>query len=151
MRKIALVISVLMMVIGVLLFPTEQHSKLKSDIVSGNKPEVKVQFIYRSHFEEMILLEDTFKMGYELYLVDSERPLQKGKLIEKRNHLSDKNTYTLKAGSLLPGLEKAILQMSKESEAWVYIPWQLAFGEKGAGDGLVPPRQDLVAIIRVMK
>lgn len=151
MRKIALLISFIMAVLGIIFFPKEHQSKLKKDVVNGNKQEVKIYFLNQSEFKQRIFLEDSFRLGYELYLVDDSRPLQKGKLIEKRNHLTEKDAYVFKTGSLLPGIEKALLQMSKESEAWVYIPWQLAFGEKGAGDGLVPPKQDLVAIIKVTK
>lgn len=42
---------------------------------------------------------------------------------------------------VIPGFTQALMQMQKGGRYKVHIPWQLAYGDKGAGP--IPPRTDL--------
>ena len=58
---------------------------------------------------------------------------------------------TFPAGRLIPGWTWA-LQMMHEGEKWrLVIPSVLAYGHKGAGDGVIPPDQTLVFEIELLK
>jgi len=53
-------------------------------------------------------------------------------------------TAEFPAGKLIPGWVEA-LSLMKEGDRWqLVIPANLAYGERGAGDGLIPPNQVLV-------
>lgn len=147
MRKLILVLSLGVIVFVAFFFKQEVSTRLGD--ASAQKREFTVHFLHNSS-KEKVQYNEKLNLQYRLYLADKTRPLQQGVLIERRTILSSKDKFVFSKGSLLPGLEKALLQMPKDSEAWVYIPWEFAFGEKGAGDGLVPPKHDLVAVIRVI-
>lgn len=58
---------------------------------------------------------------------------------------------TFPAGALIPGWVWA-LQMMHEGDQWkLVIPSDLAYGRKGAGDGVIPPNQTLVFEIELLK
>jgi FKBP-type peptidyl-prolyl cis-trans isomerase len=55
------------------------------------------------------------------------------------------------AGQLIPGWVVA-LQMMRVGDKWrLVIPAELAYGETGAGDGLIPPDQTLVFEVELLK
>ncbi|GAA0531001.1 FKBP-type peptidyl-prolyl cis-trans isomerase [Rhizomicrobium palustre] len=58
---------------------------------------------------------------------------------------------TFPAGRLIPGWTWA-LQMMHEGDKWrLTVPSILAYGRKGAGDGVIPPDQTLVFEIELLK
>eukprot|EP01084_Bolivina_argentea_P292946 503771_1 len=48
------------------------------------------------------------------------------------------------------GLELALYNMYEGDESNVYIPWRLAYGEKGAGQ-LIPPKTDVLFELKIIK
>jgi FKBP-type peptidyl-prolyl cis-trans isomerase FklB len=55
------------------------------------------------------------------------------------------------AGQLIPGWVEA-LSLMKEGDEWeLVIPSNLAYGERGAGNGLIPPNQTLVFDMTLIK
>lgn len=47
---------------------------------------------------------------------------------------------------------KEAMQLMKEGSVWeVYVPWQLAYGERGAGGGAIKPYQALVFRMEMIK
>ena len=112
------------------------------------KREFQVHFIKKGE-KQSIAYGMKLKIQYDLYLVDRNRPDLKGKLIESRKYTGDKKGQVFTQGAYLSGIEHALLQMNEDSEAWVFIPWEEGYGEKSVGDGLVPGKHDLVAIIKV--
>lgn len=58
---------------------------------------------------------------------------------------------TFPAGALIPGWVEA-LQMMHEGDKWrLVVPAGLAYGRKGAGDGLIPPDQTLIFEVDLLK
>ena len=51
---------------------------------------------------------------------------------------------------MIKGLDLAIRKMSRGSRAIITIPSQLAYGKKGAGDGVIPPNSDLIFDVRLI-
>ena len=52
---------------------------------------------------------------------------------------------------LIPGLKEALLTMHHGEKAMVFIPSDLAYGEKGAGNGIIPPNTDLVFVVHILE
>jgi FKBP-type peptidyl-prolyl cis-trans isomerase len=58
---------------------------------------------------------------------------------------------TFVTNRLIPGWTEA-LQIMREGDHWeLFIPSQLAYGTRGAGDGLIPPNQTLVFDLILLK
>jgi FKBP-type peptidyl-prolyl cis-trans isomerase len=57
---------------------------------------------------------------------------------------------SMKVNSVIPGWVEA-LQLMREGDHWLLtIPPQLAYGARGAADGLIPPNQTLIFDIRLI-
>jgi len=56
--------------------------------------------------------------------------------------------YQFVLGENIVGLEEALKTLSEGTEAKVWIPWQLAYGEEGAGD-MIPPKSNLEFDLRL--
>jgi FKBP-type peptidyl-prolyl cis-trans isomerase len=57
---------------------------------------------------------------------------------------------TMKLGSVIPGWIEA-LQLMREGDHWqLVIPPNLGYGVRGAGDGMIPPNQDLIFDIKLI-
>ena len=56
-----------------------------------------------------------------------------------------------KANDLIPGWTEALTLMREGDEWELAIPSNLAYGERGAGDGLIPPNQTLVFDLELLK
>lgn len=58
---------------------------------------------------------------------------------------------TFPAGALIPGWVEA-LQMMHEGDKWrLVVPAGLAYGRKGAGNGVIPPDQTLIFEVELLK
>ncbi len=53
-------------------------------------------------------------------------------------------------GGMIPGFNEGMMLLTKGSKATLFIPWKLAYGEKGTGEGgPIGPKQDLVFYLHV--
>jgi peptidylprolyl isomerase len=57
----------------------------------------------------------------------------------------------LTIGRLIPGMNEALLDMSPGEKRTVIIPPELAYGERGAGNGAIPPNSFLVFDIEFLR
>jgi FKBP-type peptidyl-prolyl cis-trans isomerase len=90
--------------------------------------------IIRSGFGKKPQLPDTVTINY------------KGSLINGQVFDSTEPGFpaTMKVSEVIPGWTEA-LQLMREGDHWqLTIPARLAYGERGAGDGTIPPNQTLV-------
>ena len=51
---------------------------------------------------------------------------------------------------LVPGFREAMLNMNVGDEARIFIPSFLAYGERGAGGGLIPPNANLIFDLKIV-
>lgn len=90
--------------------------------------------IIRSGFGKKPLPADSVSVNY------------KGSLINGKVFDSTEPGFpaTMKVSEVIPGWTEA-LQLMREGDHWqLVIPSRLAYGERGAGDGTIPPNQTLV-------
>jgi peptidylprolyl isomerase len=73
--------------------------------------------------------------------------LPDGKMFD--NSIERKQPYTWPLGKGLPGLDEAIMQMSKGGKARVVVPYLLGFGENGR-PGQIPPKTDCIFDIELL-
>ncbi len=52
---------------------------------------------------------------------------------------------------IIQGLKEALLTMHHGEKAMVFIPSDLAYGERGAGNGIIPPNTDLVFVVHILE
>ena len=84
--------------------------------------------------------------GKRPYLTDSARVYYTGMLINGTvfDGTSPGLPATFKVNSVIPGWIEAMTLM-REGDHWqLVIPPNLAYGDRGAGDGLIPPNQALI-------
>ena len=55
-----------------------------------------------------------------------------------------------KDAQLIPGFREGLLMMSVGDAATIFVPSQLAYGEQGAGKGIIPPNSDLVFELQIV-
>jgi len=85
---------------------------------------------------EMPAKDNKVKVHYTGKLLDGtvfDSSIERGEPIE----------FPLGAGYVIPGWDEGIALMSKGEKGVLYIPWFLAYGDRGAG-GLIPPYANLV-------
>ncbi|WP_353777756.1 peptidylprolyl isomerase [Winogradskyella sp. 3972H.M.0a.05] len=52
---------------------------------------------------------------------------------------------------LVPGFREGLMQMKVGDKAYFYLPSHLAYGERGAGGGFIPPNTDLVFVLEMVE
>jgi FKBP-type peptidyl-prolyl cis-trans isomerase len=111
---------------GVHVMPGLQYKILKSGPADGAHPARK----------------DDVKIRYEGRLID-------GKVFDSSYKTGD-GTVTFPLGKLIPGWIIGVQQMRPGDEWEFYIPAEMAYGEKGAGEGVIPPNATLIFKIELV-
>lgn len=74
--------------------------------------------------------------------------LKDGKVFDSSVKRNEKATFPLNA--LIKGWQAGIPGMKPGGVRRLYIPWEMAYGERGAGD-LIPPKADLIFEIELLE
>ena len=80
---------------------------------------------------------DNVKVHYTLKLIDGsevDSSLSRGEPIE----------FTLGVGQVIPGWDEGIKLLNKGASCTLVIPPNLAYGEAGAGNGVIPSNATLI-------
>ena len=80
----------------------------------------------------------------------------KGYLIHKHQNnnsplvhfIENRESVSLGIKKNAPGLEMALYTIREGEQCSIYIPWRLAYGEKGAGN-LIPPKTDILFTLKL--
>jgi len=103
-------------------------------------PGIQYEVLKKGSGEE-IELQDCVAVNYTGSLTD-------GKVFDKTE---PGKPITLPVNRLIPGWVEA-LQMMHGGDKWrIVIPSGLAYGKKGAGNGVIPPNQTLVFELEIVK
>lgn len=78
--------------------------------------------------------------------------LTDGKVFDaSANHGDQGFTFLLGAGQVIPGWDQGIVGMKVGGKRHLVIPAALAYGEQGAGNGVIPPNATLVFDVELLK
>ncbi len=81
---------------------------------------------------------------YQGFLYDSKAERGFGKLFDSTYRRHTPMRVQLGNDQIIPGLEKALLGMKVGAQRHVIIAPSMAYGKKGAGEGLIPSNATLV-------
>jgi peptidylprolyl isomerase len=70
--------------------------------------------------------------------------LQSGKVFDSSRNRNEPIAFNLGAGEVIKGWDEGIQGMQVGDKRQLIIPPNLAYGEQGGGDGLIPPNSTLV-------
>ncbi len=76
--------------------------------------------------------------------------LENGKVFDSTIGKGKLFSFYVGKNQVIKGLDLAIKKMSRGSRAIITIPSQLAYGKKGAGNGIIPPNSDLIFDVRLI-
>ena len=113
---------------------------------SANKPkdnsEIKIH--YAGYFENGTLFDTSIQSIAEKFgTFDEVRAAQNG-------YQPIPFQYGRKEG-MIPGFLEAIYLLKSGEKALIYIPFNLAYGPAGYGDGAIPPNSNLIFEIEILK
>jgi len=81
----------------------------------------------------------------DVVLVNYKGTLPDGKVFDQGERTP------MQMAGMIPGFTKALEQMQRGGKYRVMIPSELAYGDKGAGDGAIPPGTDLTFEIELLE
>ena len=104
---------------------------------------------------EVVILEETIGNGIEIKNHSKVTVHYIGKLednTEFDNSYKRNETFEFQIGSrqVILGWEKGLLGMKEGGIRKIFIPYQLAYGENGAGE-IIPPKSNLIFEIKIIK
>ena len=76
--------------------------------------------------------------------------LQDGKVFDSSVTRGEPITFPLGQGRVIKGWDEGIAQLGIGDSAVLIVPPQLGYGEKGAGEGLIPPNATLVFVVTLV-
>ena len=76
---------------------------------------------------------DILTVGYEGRLLESDKKFDAGELC-----------FKLGEGKVIPGWDRGLIGLKVGGKRTIKIPPSLAYGSRGAGDGVIPPNADLI-------
>lgn len=57
--------------------------------------------------------------------------------------------FALGVGQMIPGFDEGVALLRHGGKATLFLPYQLAYGEQGTGDGVIPAKADLVFYVEI--
>lgn len=111
---------------------------------SGKKPAPgdKVYMTYAGYFENGILFDSN----------DENSAKESGKFDELRASQGGYSPMPFAYGSqMIPGFTEGLNLMTFGEKMFLYIPSKLAYGEEGAGHGIIPPNSNLVFEVELLE
>lgn len=88
---------------------------------------------------------------YTGWLYDPNAPEQKGKQFDSSVGRATPFGFIIGVGRVIKGWDEGVPGMKEGGKRRLVIPAAMAYGEKGAGDGLIPPNSVLVFDIELVK
>lgn len=86
----------------------------------------------------------TAVMHYTGWLFDAAAAENKGRKFDSSHDRNEPLKFKLGAGEVIRGWERGVIGMQVGGKRRLVIPATLGYGEKGAGDGVIPPGATLV-------
>ena len=92
----------------------------------------------------------TALVHYTGWLYDAAAPENKGKQFDSSAG-GEPFEFQLGAGHVIPGWDQGVVGMKVGGKRRLVIPPDMAYGERGAGQGLIPPNATLVFDVELVE
>ena len=92
----------------------------------------------------------TFPKKGDIVYVHYEGTLTNGKKFDSSYDRNSPLQFTLGVGQVIKCWDMSVARLSLGEKIKVVCPYDLAYGERGAG-GVIPPKADLVFVMELMK
>ncbi len=98
------------------------------------------------------LANHTVTVHYTGWLVDSNAPLMHGKQFDSSRTETGGEPFRFYIGAhqVIPGWDQGIIGMKVGGHRTLLIPSELAYGQRGAGRGVIPPNAALIFDIELL-
>ncbi len=87
---------------------------------------------------------------YTGWLYDKKSSELKGTQIDTSRERNEPFVFRVGAGQVIPGWDKGVMGMKKGGKRMLYIPPNMAYGERGAGS-VIPPNASLIFEVELME
>ena len=113
----------------------------------GPKPAIGAYTMvnYQGHFTDGRLFDSNLE-DVEIRHFGKPNPAK-----VKRELYSPSKMQVSPNARLVPGFREGLMQMKVGDKAYFYVPSHLGYGERGAGNGFIPPNTDLVFILEMVE
>jgi FKBP-type peptidyl-prolyl cis-trans isomerase len=87
---------------------------------------------------------------YTGWLYEPSKPDHKGKQFDSSRERGKPFRFTIGAGGVIKGWEEGVQGMQPGGQRQLVIPASLGYGERGAGQGVIPPNATLLFDIELL-
>ena len=116
---------------------------VKADTESRAIHKLKIKTLHKGDITNFPKVGDTVTIQYTGKLTN-------GTVFDSSLNKGHPFKFIVGLNQVIKGLDIAILKLSKGQRAEIFIPAILAYGEKGAGNGKIPPNSNLIFDIRLI-
>jgi FKBP-type peptidyl-prolyl cis-trans isomerase FkpA len=88
--------------------------------------------------------DQTAVVDYMGWIFDPGAPAHKGRLFDSSRANGAPFRFTLGAGQVIKGWDQGVLGMKVRGRRQLVIPPELAYGDRGAAGGVIPPAATLI-------
>ena len=99
--------------------------------------------------KEVVLRSPTY-VEYTGWLYDGCAPDLKGKKFDSSEGRQTPMGFVVGGGRVIKGWDEGVMGMKEKGKRLLVIPPDKAYGDKGAGNGLIPPNATLVFEVSVL-
>ena len=100
---------------------------------------------------EVVVFKSAALVGYTGWLYDGCKPDHKGEMFDTSEKRSTPFGFVVGAGRVIKGWDQGVLGMKEDGTRLLIIPPEMGYGEKGAGNGKIPPNSTLVFEVTLMR
>ena len=125
-----------------------EMNKLEKMMVNSKKinqiKNLKIDIVKKTKIDQKPKHGDTVGVNYI-------GKFSNGKIFDKNLSKNKPFYFKLGQGQVIKGWELAIPKLKLNQIAKVFIPYNLAYGDKGTSNGIIPPQTNLLFYIQIIK
>lgn len=125
--------------------PNSLYSSSIAAVQGGGTPKVSLETISPGDGRTFPKVGDTLLMHYTGKIAADGREFDSS---HKRNAPFQ---FQIGLGKVIDGWDQGVIQMSLGQKTLLRVPYALGYGEEGAGEGVIPPKADLLFEVELLK